>query len=1522
MKKQGRWQELLRLMGSKGKIAAAGKLAAGAASITVLSVGGQQIWKQFQQDSAFRPELFANSQELHGNQITFPENEEYKGNDQTSDPGENERLQKDRRAEEDLGKQNRDQASFEMDAEDPNAFSGDMQNLLVAQDDQNSAVVPPSGLTGNAVLLTDGNDADSTDTIHTGGANGISTGNTTGSGSTGSSTSENGNGSGSSSGSDSSGGAGNGGGSGTAGGGSADTPQPDQPSNPDNPTPSPDPVRPVEPDQPSDSDKVYDPDYPDDSIQPELPPDPSFDGAQLYPHFPEDGLSSNYTAELIAYDFSIDDSLETLYEGAVLTDWKILCSAMFYMQVYDEDGMPLKQYRLTEYNDCFRIGEYPKTAERGLTITFYFRPNAECEWQEQEVTFYNIKYAKYVVLSGSDPDSPAAELMSGYLEEGEELSLSEATQSYFCAKPEWTQIDPDSGFTTRIMTEYFPGWSLEPQGELLRGDTFVPKKGGRYILYPMDPQPVPDGCEVQLWYEESTNWWTPDTFSQVLTRYPDDEKNAVIPVGVQNVQCAFPENMETLYIPGSVQKFFTIPRVLEAYEAEEDSQFFRAYDGVLYSTDGTSILGIPLKKTTLDVPADVTQVEIPYLNSLQEITLHSEMPPDMEISLLENVTIRIPAGSYLAYYSAWGNKMEGHIVFETAEDEDTDYIMTEDGLLSKDGHRLRKAVASCYGLYIVPDTIPKVERIESGAFEDAEYIDSVMIPATVKTLDSQSLSTSGIDRIYLYGSHTDTENTIPSIEEDTFSIFEAVNKEEDGTITKELVAPHIWVPAGQREAYIAAWSDTLISALGKDLAEEFINERLHEEFSYQTKNDFTWMSEGKDGKDGLALLHVPSGMDSFEEIQQALGTDEPMNWTRIGAHAFNYNYTMTMLELPKSVTEIDAEAFARCTFLEVVFSHTEDMFYLGKAAFDNTPSLRFVVFNTKNILFERGSNMHGQVTCYVPYENTQYYYPDDYITPFLPVAVAYGNFYTAVSGEDGYFVYGYVNKTDPNSKSQTSIKSQSITNIADSIAITDLIEEDETIENEESSSEESGSKENTSNAAAAIPAHSILIGATTNVSGTLSLPNADQYPLTQVKSEALQKCGEDEIIIPQDLSSTIESIGLEAFSGSTLAGNLYFTDALKEIGPGAFNKCSLLKSIHFGGASSPLLVRNTEGSPYYFGFEDNEPAVTITVSNREAYLNDWKYYLSGYLPSEAESIRSKLREKYEFDKRMDWAFAGGDLDDTGNFDAYIDAVTDYYFRETLYEGEKRACKLLGLDEPENPGLSGEPPIEDYLPEDAVPWEWAFPASPSNAIMIDEILNEDGTLDPEDPLDEETDEDSGQEEDDGKQTPDIPPADDQTPGSLPPENKTEDTESGGQDGNENTGSNGNGGDDENNSSGKDGTEEDGKTDGTEDSGSSDKENQNGFGSDGTGENGAGSDGEKSGESTPDTGENGSDTGSTDAGESGSDTGNTDSGENGSDNGNADSGKTDSGTGNSGADEDGSDDTDSENDTDAGTRETEI
>lgn len=215
--------------------------------------------------------------------------------------------------------------------------------------------------------------------------------------------------------------------------GGNDTPAPTP--DPADPTPTPD--QPVTPDNPSDSGDnttVVDPDYPDSSKQPDLPKDPTMGGGSnesIYDgDFPDDGyeegtVEADSAVLRVTGTMGLSDSSEVeFYQGAVVTDWKILCS------VYAVVDTGTDTYRIRNYSENFKIGEHPQIAEGDFTVTFYFRPNPQSPWQEVDYTV-PVKYCRVVVMGAADEKENRRTLDSACLEEGEEINLlSELQQLY------------------------------------------------------------------------------------------------------------------------------------------------------------------------------------------------------------------------------------------------------------------------------------------------------------------------------------------------------------------------------------------------------------------------------------------------------------------------------------------------------------------------------------------------------------------------------------------------------------------------------------------------------------------------------------------------------------------------------------------------------------------------------------------------------------------------------------------------------------------------------------------------------------------------------------------------------------------------------------------------------------------------------------------------------------------------------------------------------------------------------------
>ena len=1309
MKKQGGWKAAAHLTGKKAKLAVVGKVAAGAASVTALSVGGNVLWNQMKQGTLFHPELFSNSQELHGNQITFPENEEYKQKSQSSDSGDNEMLQKDRQAEDKRGTQKEDTPSYEVDAEDPNHFTEDLKNVLIAPGDFDQTDTPqPSLVLGEDTVALAKEEDGAEETIHrpSGGSNSGSAGTSGGSSSSGSS-------------SDSSGShvsvPGGTGGSGTAGGGNTsgttdNTPStPDTPSTPNQPgTADPPADPPTVPDQPttpepSTPDKPsYDPDYPDDSQKPQLPPSPTLPGGDaVIPAFPEAGLEeeTSTTATLRITDLYNADS-DFLYQGAVLTDWKLLCSVLAFVQT--DTG----RYRLTNYSDCFKIGEHPDVAGEDLTVSFYFRPNVNSEWQEVKHTF-EVHYAKVVIMDTPDEDGNEKILQTEYPNQGQDIRLSLLTRYLYENHKDWGESDYFWS-SDRTLDQLFPGWSLEPDGELLHTLTFKPEQGGRYVLYPKAREPLPEGYEAI--YQEGWDPFDDNKYvgRQLLISVPQGEKDLIIPQGIQEISVYFiPTDEEhmlhSITLPESVDSMSSIPEVLETYHVSEYNPVFAEKEGVLYNHDKNEILGIPIEKTELDVPAGVESVELQEANRLEKITLHTQKPPEMDISKLHGTKIHIPFGSYMNYIAKWGNELPNDVTFETEENENRDFVSTDEGTFSGDRTVLYRVPEDYYGLYRVPET---VTRIAESAFAEAEHVDSVYLPSSISKLDAYSLEGSKLSRFYFEG------EIPPELAEETFGA------EEDTDI-------RVWIPYGGLDAYQEAW--------GEVLGEEAAQNILVEGFTYQEEGGVSYLEAENDG---ATLLHVPEDVTSFEEIDEL--TDHTMEWTRIGAAAFGCSRGMEMLEVPETVTEIGAMAFLDCEDLKAIVCHATEDVYVGKDAF---PGMEMVAFDASYVVFEDGSTVSNML-CLGPLGGSMSWLSGDALQPY-----GWGNAYVVEPTGDGKILYSIQeNDGDP-----ISFLLQGTSDVSGEIKAP------EGYPIQEIRPTAMAYCQGTFTLPASETEHLIFVGnnafAYSGISGTVTFSDA----MNSVGSDVFFGCDQlDEILFEGEGSDVELMIADMAFEYSSVK-RVVFPDNLHNLGAMIFQNCDELEEVVFTGEKPPILSTYSVGYAYLFGWEDSGREVQVTLSDEsyaEAYRDAWKYDLMGFADSEWEEVWNKKRNDILFQLAYGWGNEDIDpwpsdliYEEDGvtyreDFIAYCDACTDYVTDMLYYNAEKRVCDMLGLEEPDLPEHE-RPDVNDYLEDeiiDEIPGEIPGelpdpdldPDEPSENKPVENLPIQDSSTDQKDP----------------------------------------------------------------------------------------------------------------------------------------------------------------------------------------------
>ena len=1207
-------------------------LAAGTAASVAVLAGGVRIWNGYQNGNLFRPDLFVSNHDYQENQIMFPEKNDYGQTSQTDKSDENHRLERDPQADDSYGKDKPEQEEYKTNG-DGNVET-DLRNANSLLIDSGNSEMPaggtlPQGFENSAAMIAKGDGTGSgQNVIHLpsgdSGEHGVGTGSKRDD-SDSDSDSDSGNRNPGGNGSNSNGGSGGGGGGGdSSNGGNPVTPTPDPTPTPTlTPTPTPDPT------------PVVDPDYPNEGDKPSLPSMPI-----VVPDFPSDGLpENNYTNNA---EFSITDAGsdgEVLYYGAVLTDWKLLCSLYVFVDVQNPNGSTTR-YRLTDYGDNFRIGEFPEVADGDFTVKFYFRPNAQSEWKEYTHTF-TVRYAKVVVLADDD-GTVQSEV---FLNKGNNICLLKQTYSYYLSHADEWGV---SNQTWESLDSLFLGWSLTPGGDPV-GNWFEPTEPGRYVLYPLDRVEIPDDYQVYRSYGwDSENDGCYAGYLQALLAGPSDQDVLTIPEGIHELWTV--TNAGTLVLPNST--LFVYPEnysVLNAYQVRDDNPYFKVRDDMLFSKDGKKLLGIPASHfEELDIPRETTYVNLPYGKSFGKIVIHSDVPPEMDVNRLYDVEIVVPANAYKDYFVAWNQYLLLNKITLIGDDGlSVDYEYIGDGLYSENGTVLEQ-IASDHGGFFTAN--PDVEIVRESATDNCTNLKQTFFSEKVKKFEPYSLSATCLRTIYI-----SAENP-PEIDVHTFgNISEALER-----------GLKVVVPEQSLSLYQAAWS----KVLGDSAMDLLTGTTLG---TVTTAGGVEYMNTDH----GAILTHVPETFTSFDAIEEEIGDAALL--TEIGSHAFDNCTLMQTLEIPDTIQRVDTDAFTGCNSLELLHFKAADSIIIDVDAFNAEGSLRLAAFDAEEVTFE-DETLPRQVSCYVT--NT--------CESNSPYVNRWGASYLFVAGETGTFAYGLEDDgvssyivgatTDvsgaiapPDGYNLTQFDSYALANCWNTLTISDEVGKS-----------------------------IFFIGDyafyNSGISGTLHL--GDLY---QIGTSAFQKCADltEVIIDPADYSCSIDGLafGDSGLERITLPPNL----SLLGSAPFSYCG-NLKEVIFTGETPPRLetLSLGIEYTFGWDDWATWEPANVKTIlqgdADPETYVQKWQLYLKGFTSS--EEMTDYLADPFNY--MWEWMMAGGEypMEDgeyLPEFMAYVNDAAAASAQNTCNEGITKFYWYIGEEIPD--GMIQDviwPDINDYI----------------------------------------------------------------------------------------------------------------------------------------------------------------------------------------------------------------------------------
>lgn len=682
-----------------------------------------------------------------------------------------------------------------------------------------------------------------------------------------------------------------------------DSSKPSNPSNPSNPD------VPVTPSNPEDRDV--------DTTVPTLPRDDSIIPADPYPG--DDEIKIDDLDDYKRYSLTViglldaDEITNQLYMGEYLNDRRILCSVLVYVYV---DGEP--KYRLTELNENFRIGDYPKQiTEDTLAIDFYYRPGADYAWIKGTYVA-QIRYSAKLLLQ----DWTSGEYVKQYMVPMEDNNIE--------LFPLYSEMSTD---TDRL----FLGWSEEENGESV-GPFYTVKQTGAKVMYPVSLTDLDDEYTME-W--EKYSYYPYTSFSgkslQCLKNYTGDGKNLCIPEGIEAVDLPvdidwntwdlIKQEYETMRIPqsmillGATDGYNSLSQaagytfnVTKEYQVDEDNASYSSYQGMLLNKEQTCIYDIPDDMTSITVPETVTEIYFESGNKITQLHFNAKKPYKIDFENVQNAKIYVPSEQYLKYLAAWGKDpgKNGNILMAEDINQD-DYVEDDIAIYSADGKTLIAVKKTAEGVLVVKDG---VEKIAEGAMENSGDIDLLILPESIQTLEKNSLAAKAPEKIVFLG------KTAPKVSSGTFSA--------DSTIQ---------VLTQAKASYEKAWSTVI----------------KQDKLSICYKN-YQYVVDGNGGFDyldeeacadeaaGAILIKAPENLTYFDS-----NTAGDIKWKEIASEAFAKCENLYMVELPAEVKIVGKRAFAGCTSLQGVISYAEDSLEIRNQAFDGTDNLRFAAFHAKQL---------------------------------------------------------------------------------------------------------------------------------------------------------------------------------------------------------------------------------------------------------------------------------------------------------------------------------------------------------------------------------------------------------------------------------------------------------------------------------------------------------------------------------------------------------------------------------------------
>ena len=970
-----------------------------------------------------------------------------------------------------------------------------------------------------------------------------------------------------------------------------------------------------QPETPSDRDP--------DTTVPKPPKDDTLFPAEPYPG--DDNVDISDQEEYKRYSLmvigirDIEDSINELYMGEYLNDQRVLCSVIVYVCI---DGEPT--YRLTELNDNFKLGSYPKrVTEDSITLDFYYRPGANYDWIQYSYTT-DIRYSAKLLLRGWQDGEYA------------EQYLVPKDNPVVDLYPYYTEMRTDSTaslYETAAVEDLFIGWSEKPQGDCV-GPVYTVNGTGAKVLYPLSGSAIPEGYSGSwnsYFFQLGETMHYADF--QTLTDYTGGSSTLTIPNGIQVVDLpadidwdtwtfgyksydvlSVPETvlmLATDYTNNAQADLYTF-HVKKEYQVDPDNVMYSSYNGMLFNKSKSVLYAVPEEMEELTVPITVTYMHILQDNQIRQIHFQSVKPCKMNFNNLVNTKIYVPAASYLAYLAAWGRNPGGNGNQLLAEGSNTEEFEEDDDAIYSVDRKVLKAVKNTVsGVYVVPEG---VEVIAKDAFANCGTIDLLILPASITTLENNSLNGNPPEKIVFLG------EAAPDIDQNTFS---------DTSILQVLTQA--------REVYEQKWT-AILGAHMDDV--HFL------EFAYVDSDavGFCYLDEeaSEYGEAGAILIEAPATTVSFNAA-----SDKEVVWKEIEDGAFENCQSLYMVELPETVKKIHRRAFAGCESLQGVLSYSEDELEIGEDAFEGTTGLRFVAVHAMNLDCYTYS---GSALFYGVIGSTEY----NFINYFSP------SYYLVDSG-NGKLLYGVATDDDGQATDNSFVLGATSDVSGDIVLESGTIEiadgaftgcaESFTVEGLESLNAVGNHAFEYSGLSGEITLKNAVyigVGAFQGCNGITKvtvdgsrldkrvyLHPMEQYVFkgcTNLQKVTITGTGyydicEQAFAYCSSLTSItfgdevgIQEIGEGAF-GYTALTEITFPASVTGVGFALFDGCDALTKVTMLSETAPELFGYYYGVPFVFSYTGLPDGwLAVPTDCEQTYIDAWKYYMIGHTAADADSL--------------------------------------------------------------------------------------------------------------------------------------------------------------------------------------------------------------------------------------------------------------------------------------------------------------